>query len=187
MRKSFRLFVFGLIIIGIWVAALYLANYIANNDTARNLVGQFGYLGIFVVSIVAGLNVFVPIPAATFVPVFTAAGLWIPLIIIVLALGTTIADMIGYFIGRLSKEFAEENYPRTYSRLLFLSEEHHNLILPLLFLYAAFVPFPNEAIIIPLALIGFKFRKFLIPLILGNLINQTALAYGAVNIFALIF
>lgn len=169
------------------VASLYLANFVANNDLAQNIVGQFGYLGILVIAIIAGVNVLLPIPAATFVPVFVAAGLWMPLIILALVVGTTIADYVGYFVGRWSREFAAATYPKTYARVLSLNERHHNLILPAVFFYAAAIPFPNEAIIIPLALVGLKFRTILIPLILGNLVNQTTLALGVSNIFELVF
>ena len=186
-RKLLHFLVLGLVVINLWIVVFYATDYIANNDMARDLVGQFGYLGVLVISIIAGLNIFVPIPAATFVPVFTAAGLLFPFIIIALVIGTTIADIIGYFIGRWSKKLTEEHYPRTYSRMLFLNAEHNNLILPLVFIYAAFIPFPNEAIIIPLALVGFRFHSLFIPLVLGTIVNQTALAYGVVNIFALIF
>lgn len=186
-RKILRFTILSLLITGIWVASLFLADYVANNDMAQNLVGQFGYLGILIIAIVSGINVLLPVPAAAFVPVFIAAGLWLPLVIIALVVGTTIADLIGFFIGRWSKDFVEEHYPRSYKRIQVLDERHHSLVLPMVFLYAAFIPFPNEAILIPIALIGFRFQTLLIPLVLGNLVNQTALAFGATNIFTLVF
>ena len=186
-KKIARFTLLGLLITAVWVAALFLADYVATNDMAQNLTQQFGYVGILVVAIVSGLNVLVPVPAAAFVPVFTAAGFTIWLIIAVLVIGTTIADLIGYWLGRWSKEFVEDHYPKTFRRMKVLDERNHNLVLPIVFVYAALLPFPNEAIIIPLALIGFKFRTFLIPLVLGNIVNQTALAFGASNIFSLLF
>lgn len=186
-KKVVRFGFLALLITGIWVSALYLADFVANNAMAQNLVGQFGYLGILFIAMIAGVNVLVPVPAASFVPIFTAAGLWLPVIILMLVVGTTIADLIGYLIGRWSKTFAEEHYPQTYRHVLTLNDNHHGLLLPFVFAYAAFVPFPNEAVLIPLALIGVRFQAILLPLILGNIINQTALALGATNIFSLIF
>lgn len=187
LKKVLRFALLGILITALWVAALFMANYVATNAMAQNLAHQFGYLGILVIAIVAGLNVLVPVPAAAFVPIFTAADLNIWLIIAVLVIGTTIADLLGYFVGRWSKEFVEEHYPKTFKRMKILDERNHNLVLPMVFIYAALLPFPNEAIIIPLALIGFKWRTFLAPLILGNIVNQTALAFGATNIFILLF
>ena len=186
-QKITRITLLSILITSIWVCSLYLANFVANNDLAQELVAQFGYLGVVAIAVVSGLNILVPVPAAAFVPIFTAAGLWMPLIIAALVLGTTIADAIGYYFGRWSKSFVEAHYPHTYTRIKVLDERHHNWILPVTFLYAALLPFPNEAIIIPLALLGFRFRTFIWPLVLGTIINQTALAYGANNIFELMF
>lgn len=186
-KKILRFTILSVIIVFVWVAALFLADYVSSNEMSQQLIAQFGYVGVFVMAVIAGVNVLVPIPAASFVPVFTAAGLWMPLIILALVLGTTLADLIGYFVGHWSREFAIDHYPKTYAKVLSLHESHHQLLLPLIFVYAALIPFPNEAIIIPLALVGIKLRTLLIPLILGNIVNQTALALGASNIFSLLF
>lgn len=186
-KKIARFTLLGVLITAVWVGALYLANFVASNDVAQNLVADFGYIGVTVIAVVSGLNILVPIPAAAFVPIFTAAGLWMPLIILALVVGTTVADLIGYYFGKWSKSFVESHYPRTYTKIKVLDERHHNWILPTVFLYAALLPFPNEAIIIPLALLGFHFRAFIWPLVLGTIINQTALAYGSNNIFELLF
>ena len=186
-KKIARITLLGILITAVWVSSLFLANFVARNEIAQELVGNFGYIGVTIIAIVSGLNILVPVPAAAFVPIFTAAGLWLPFIIAALVIGTTIADLVGYYFGRWSKSFIESHYPRTYTRIKVLDERHHNWILPTVFLYAALLPFPNEAIIIPLALLGFRFRTFLWPLVAGTIINQTALAYGATNIFELLF
>jgi membrane protein YqaA with SNARE-associated domain len=185
--KTVKLILIATTLATVWFLSLLLANFVSNNEVAQGMVGQFGYLGILVLAIIAGVNVILPVPAATFVPVFLAAGMWMPFIIITLVIGTIIADYAGYFVGRWSREFAKDHYPNTYRKVLSLNEKHHNLLLPFVFFYAALVPFPNEAFIIPLALIGVKFRFILIPLILGNLINQSMLAFGTANIFTLLF
>lgn len=186
-KKLFRFGVLAAMLAGLWIAALYLAAYVETNEMARNLVADIGYLGVFVMAIIAGLNVLLPVPAATFTPVFLSAGLWLPLVILMLVIGTTIADLIGYFIGRWGRDFTEYHYPRTYAHVLKLSEHKRELLLPFVFVYAAFVPFPNEAIIIPLALVGVRFTFIIIPLVLGTTVHQTVLALGAANIFTLLF
>lgn len=174
------------LILGFVSAAFYLAGYVEQHDTAKEIVNQFGYVGVIVVALVAGLNAVVPVPAATFVPVFLAAGLTMPLIIVSLVIGTTIADLIGYQLGRWGKRLVSKQYPRTHDRIQALQERHRKLLIPFVFCYSAFVPFPNEAIMIPLALSGVHLRIFIIPLVLGTVINQSLLAYGVNNIFLLL-
>ena len=187
LKKILKLTLLGLVIASTIVTAFYLAQFVYSNNTAQEIVGQFSYLGVLVIAVVAGLNAVVPIPAATFVPIFLAAGLWMPIIVLMLVIGTTIADLIGYFIGRVSREFVEGQYPKTYARVLLINEKHHRLMIPLVFIYSAFIPFPNEAMLIPAALVGLKLRVLIVPLVLGTLVNQVILAYGFSEVFGFLF
>lgn len=185
--KLFRFGVIASTVVLVWIASLYLADYVTESDIARSIVANFGYFGILVIAVISGINVLIPVPAATFVPIFTAAGLWLPFIIILLVVGTTIADLLGYFVGRWSRDFTATHYPNTYERVLTINNHHHVWLLPAIFLYAALIPLPNEAVIIPVALVGVRFKTILLPLMVGTLINQTALALGANNIFLFLF
>jgi len=175
------------VLVVLWVGSLYLAQFVTTSASAREIISDFGYFGILMMAIVSGLNVLLPVPAATFTPVFVAAGLWLPLIILALVVGTTIADLIGYVFGKWSREFAVDHYPKTYKRIMSLCTKRHIFLLPFVLAYAAFVPFPNEAVIIPLALIGIRFTHIFIPLILGTTINQSVLALSTTGVFSVLF
>lgn len=170
-----------------FTASLLFADYVAGNESVQDVVERFGYLGMLIVTIISGLNLFVPIPAATFTPIYVAAGFPLPAIILVLIIGTTIADGIGYLIGLGGKHLAAMRYPHFQERLCSFAKQHHALVLPFVFLYAALSPLPNEIILIPLAFVGFRFRTLLLPLVLGTIIYQSAVAYGAASIFSLLF
>ena len=146
-QKLIRILIVVLLAAAILLAIIETTSFVSTDSGAQELVSRFGYIGILFIAIMAGVNVFVPVPAATFTPIFIAAGLSLPLIVLTLILGTTIADIAGYTIGRLSKEFASEHYPKTYHRIFHVHQKHHRMLLPLIFMYAAFVPFPNEAYI----------------------------------------
>ncbi len=176
-----------LILTAVATAALLLAEYTLSNPAFQQFIASFGYIGITVFATIAGLNVLVPIPAATFTPVFTAAGLILPGIILALTLGTLLADFIGYVFGRVSRATVEAKYPSLITKLEHIHATRRAWILPVAFLYAAFVPIPNEALVIPLALLGVSWRSLFLPLLLGNLINQAIYAYGFQNIFWLVF
>lgn len=166
--------------------SFYFATLVQTNPAVQQFISQFGYFGIMTLAVISGLNALIPIPAATFVPVFEAAGLWLPLIVFALAVGTTIADTLGYLFGHYSKSVISEKYPKTHAYVERITNSRKRWLLPLVFLYAAIIPFPNELIVIPIALSGVRFQLIVIPLILGNLINQGALAYGVSNLFTLL-
>lgn len=169
--------------IGLLAGAFALANYVTNNTAAQEFVGQLGYLGVFIAAVIAGLNAVVPIPAATLTPVFTAAGMTLPFIVVALVLGTVVADLTGFYFGRLSADTVATRYPKTYTFFTDLTNKHRHLVALVVLVYAAVFPFPNEAILIPLAIAGIPILSLIPSLIVGNIIHQSSLAYGFENIF----
>lgn len=186
MKKTLKLALTFILLIIIFVGVLFFTKEISGNSELISFIAKLGYPGVTLTAIIAGLNTFVPLPAATFTPLFITSGLSIPLIILSLAIGTLIADFIGYVLGHVSREIIMEKYPKSFDFVQNLQEKHQKLISPILFLYASFVPFPNEILLIPLALSGIKFRKIFIPLLLGNFVHQAVLIYGVTNAFQLI-
>jgi membrane protein YqaA with SNARE-associated domain len=169
------------------VGAFFLTQYVQDNETAQRLVEQFGYLGILIISIVIGLNLFLPIPAATFAPIFVSAGLPLPGIILMLVLGAMTADAIGYLIGVGGRRITEHTHPAFQAKLQSFATRHHQLVLPFVFLFSAFSPFPNEVILIPLAIMGIRFRVLFLPLLLGTILYESILAYGLTGAFHYFF
>ena len=174
------------LLVTVFLLIIFFAKEVAESEALQNLIYQFGYTGVLLVGFIAGLNTFIPVHAATFAPVFVSAGLYIPFIIVTLAIGTMLADSVGFLIGKVSRTVIEETYPKIHTFFVTLHSERQKLVLPLVFLYAALVPFPNEAILIPLALAGVRFPTLVLPLIIGNIVNHTLWVYGFTNLFELV-
>jgi len=66
-------------------------------------------------------------------------------------------------------------------------EEHQSYIPFIIFGYFVLAPLPNEVILIPLAIIGYKYKKLIIPLIIGNVLHHTIMVFGYSTIFSWIF
>jgi membrane protein YqaA with SNARE-associated domain len=181
-RKIFELTLILAVLTATMVVVIFLADYVATNDGAQAIIARFGYAGVLAISVIAGLSTFVPIPPASFVPVFTAAGLTFPLIILTLVIGTTIADLLGYLFGSVSKDFVGSHYPRLHHHITDLELHHQNWIIPFIALYAAFSPLPNELMVIPFGVLGVPLRKILFPLILGTATHHLLVAYGAIEV-----
>jgi len=163
--------------------AFFIAEEVLINPGLQSLIASFGYLGITAFATVAGLNIFLPIPAATFTPIFIAAGLSLPLIILALTVGTLLADLIGFVFGRLSRTTIATQYPKFISRLEHIYAHKRHWLTLIVFIYAAFIPIPNEVLVIPLALLGVRWQAIILPLFFGNYINQTLYAYGFQYLF----
>ena len=175
--------VFFLLIVGL---AFYLADLVRTDDSARALVESYGYLGILVTAIVGGLNFIVPVPAAAFTPVFLEAGYAWFTIILLLVIGTFMADTIGYLFGRAGRRMTGEK-SKWIHKIEELTKQKPKLVVPIVFLYSSFVPLPNELILMPLGLAGFRFLTLILPLIFGNIVHQSLIAFGFSSVFNLLF
>lgn len=181
--------------IGIIVAALGLITFgaflLADSLTESSPLAQFlrnaGFVGTILVGIIGGLNPIVPIPPATFAPLFLESGVSVYAVIAGFVIGTTIADMIGYALGRFGKRYADTSFPEFTARMHEFLTSHTRLVLPATFAYFAFAPLPNEFILIPLGLSGYAYRTLIIPIILGNIVHHTILVIGYVQVFNYFF
>lgn len=165
----------------------HLAQFIVEDTTAQTLVQNFGYWGVLLVSYIAGLNAIVPVPAGSFVPIFVAGGLAMPLIITMLVIGTFLADMTAYFAGLLGRKIATNKYPRLIHYSTILKEKNKFYVVLGVFLYATFSPLPNELILVPLALMGTPLLLLVPPLLVGTILYQSAFALGITELFNLFF
>jgi len=138
------------------------------------------------VSVLGGFNLISSVPVVAFIPVFIVAGLNQWLVVLVIAAGVTVADMIAYGVGRVGKRFLSGRLEKTIRRLEKISEKYSLSPLFILFFFAAFVPLPNEVLVVPMALLGYKLRHILVPVILGNIVFNSLGALGVVSIFELL-
>jgi len=153
----------------------------------QEMVASYGYLGILAVSFASGFNLIVPIPAVSFVPLYSEAGLSIPITLALITIGMTAADSIAYLLGRLSRTASVEIERSRIVRFLDrIKVKHKNALIVIIFFYAVLVPLPNEVLAVPLGLMHFRFT-LLIPLLLaGNAAFNIITAYGILAIFEVV-
>jgi membrane protein YqaA with SNARE-associated domain len=166
-------------------ASWYLTAYVLHDVGSQEFIQDFGYFGIFIISLVAGLNILVPVPAASFVPVFTAGGISLFSIIALLVAGTMAANFISYATGKFGSKIATSHYPKLQKKLNTLYTKNQTLLPYFVFGFAAFIPVPDEVYLVPLGIIGVHFTKIIIPLFIGTVLYQTLAAFGVTNIFKL--
>jgi membrane protein YqaA with SNARE-associated domain len=182
-RKILYVLAVALVFLVLLVLSVFLAEYVSESALAQETVQKFGYAGIVFLAFVGGFNLIIPIPAAAFAPTFIAAGFPVYGIIIAIAVGTTVADLISYYVGALGKYYSGVESTKIYARLKKLHEQHTAWVVPLIFVYAALAPYPNEVMIVPLAFLGVRFRTFILPVIIGNTIYNAVLVMGIINFF----
>ena len=168
------------------VFAFWVSGVIRDNDFIISLIKRFGYAGIFIIAVVGGLNLIVPVPAFSFFPVFFSSGLDVLTVVIITAAGMTFADFIGYLLGKTGRHIA---LPALEKRMVGSLEKFKNRIhwspALVLFLFASFAPIPNEVVVIPMAFLGYRFSYIMLPVFFGNMVFNALYAAGVINVLKL--
>ncbi len=169
-------------VIAVVVFAFWLGQLAQDNETIRQIVRDYGYIGIFIIALISGFNLAVPVPAISFLPLFLESGLSTLPIIFIISIGVTIADMIAYFFGLAGRQIIKNN--KIYRlELLLLRHKSHKLSLFILFLFSALVPLPNEILALPLGLLGYRPLAIFAVTLSGNFIFNTIYGLGLVKLF----
>lgn len=150
------------------------------------LVLAFGYLGVFLASLIGAASIFLPLPSFALV---IAAGsqldpFWVG---IISGVGAAIGEMTAYGLGygihhvrkRLRKKKAkdkkrteEKKWTSTFHRWF-----HHHLGFAMIVVFA-FTPLPDDIIGIYCGAIRYDAKKFFLATLIGKIMLGLALAYG---------
>ncbi len=185
-KKILRATLFVILVIVVIIGSFYLSTIVASDEYAQSLVQSYGGMAVLLLSFVAGLNLLIPVPAATFVPVFTAGGMDLFSIIILLVAGAMAANLLTYALGRFGHAITNSHYPALQKKFTTFYTKHKNSLPYLIFGFAAFIPLPDEIYLIPLGLIGVGLRVIILPLTLGTIVYQTLASLGFSNVFRLL-
>lgn len=183
LSKIFKILVIvAVIFLVIWINSLALSE-----NALIGYVERFGYFGVFLVSALSGFNVVVPIPISSFFPVFLEAGFHPSITIAAISLGMIVGDIFGYALGRSGRSIIKEKKDRRFFAFIEnLEKKHRFLPYGFLAIYAAFIPLPNELVVIPMAFLKFRFQYMILALFLGNIIFNIVVATTFVGLAGII-
>lgn len=171
----------ALIVLVVWANL-----YAAEHDFVRELAIGFGYPGLLIAAAASGFNLLVPVPIVAFFPFLMEVGFHRVGTVAVIALGMTLGDLIGYLLGRVTREALAPRAHGVVRRLERVRERHHLLPFVVMFLYAAFAPIPNELLVIPLAFLRYPLIGIFTAVLLGNIIFNGLVAFGVFRVFEMI-
>lgn len=139
------------------------------------------YVLIFVMAIAGGFTTFNIIPYHPMLIALAAGGLNPYALGILAATGVTLGDSTSYWLGTQGRMLLPEKTNKWFERIHRRGEKNPRLQMFLFFLYSTFVPTSNDLLTIPAGIVGIPFWRVMIPLLFGNIIFDTAVAYLAAN------
>ena len=149
-------------------------------DWMRNFAVQYGYFGIFLISMLGAMSIFVPIPYT--VVIFILGGLrsgggWAfdPLWIAVASgIGAAIGEFSGYLIGFGGRKVISEKYKKKMDFLMKLFKKFG----PIVIFVFALTPLPDDLLFIPLGVMRYSLLQAFIPALLGKFFSNLIIAYS---------
>lgn len=167
-----------LLFVAVVVLIVACNRYVVAHPEMASHLQSMGYPGLFIVAAISGFNVLVPLPVAGFTPALTSAGYDPWMVILVFSLGMSLGDFAGYLLGLWGRHASGVKVPKFVQTLQKWSEEKPLLFMASIFLYASFVPIPNEVFVIPLAFARVAWHRLLIPIAFGHLVLNSLIHLG---------
>ncbi len=174
-----KILFFGLVtvflVLTIWFAS------IEPEGVLKELVLRYGYLSFLGVAFLGGLNFAFPSLHLAFIVPLLSAGLDFWILVMLGAVGSTLADGIGYVLGRSGEEsFGVLRRVGDWGKKFVA--KHPRLTPVIIVGWASFVPMPNEIFVIPAGVIRYGFWRTISFTFLGNIVfNLITLNFG--NLF----
>jgi len=136
---------------------------------------QYGYLGIFLISLFGAMSIFVPIPYP--VVIFILGGLpsFDPLWIAVAAgIGSAIGEFSGYLLGVGGRKVISDRYKKKMDFITKLFKKYGSIAI---FIFAL-TPLPDDLLFIPLGVMRYSLLRAFIPAVLGKFFSNLIIAYS---------
>lgn len=144
-------------------------------DWMMTLSAQYGYFGIFLISLIGALSIFFPVPYT--VVIFTLGGMqtFEPVWIAVAAgMGATIGEFSGYLLGFGGRKAIGQKYKRKMDLLLKVFDKYG----PVVIFVFALTPLPDDLLFIPLGVMRYSIIRAFIPALIGKFTMNLIVAYS---------
>jgi len=153
----------------------------------EGLIVNFGYIGVFIVSLIGSATIVLPLPAFTII--FVAGAFLNPwLVAFFAALGSAFGEMVSYGIGFYGRRFLRRlvswGIVSHKSRKVYREElkkgknwmsRHHGFVIVFFF---AMTPLPDDIIGLACGVLKYDWKKFLLACFLGKLVLSLFLAFS---------
>lgn len=141
----------------------------------RIFAEQYGYLGIFLISLLGAMSIFLPVPYTVVIFILGGLPTFDPIWIAVAAgLGAAIGEFSGYLIGVGGRRVIKDKYKKKMDFLTKLFKKYG----PVAIFVFALTPLPDDLLFIPLGVMRYNLLRAFLPAILGKFLSNLIIAYS---------
>ena len=128
------------------------------------------YIFIFMMAMIGGVSTFTSTAFYTTLITISLGGvnpIWVAFFA---SIGLTLGDMLFYYLGLMCKQCIKGKYVTYVDILTKKMERFDDRIIMLVVFFYSLTPLPSDIIAIALAMLGFPFKKMIVPLLAGNFV-----------------
>jgi membrane protein YqaA with SNARE-associated domain len=141
----------------------------------QNFAFQYGYLGIFFISLIGAMSIFVPIPYTVVIFILGGLETFDPFLIAVAAgIGSAIGEFSGYLLGVGGRKVIGDRYKKRIEFITKLFKKYGSVAI---FIFAL-TPLPDDLLFIPLGVMRYSMLRAFIPAVLGKFFSNLIIAYS---------
>ena len=142
-------------------------------DWMETFAIQYGYFGVFFISLVGSLSIIIPVP---YTLVIYVMGTVLDPILVAIAsgFGSAVGEFSGYALGYYGRAVISEERQRKMDFMVKVFDRYGFFAI----FFFALTPLPDDLLFIPLGIMRYKFVKAFIPSFLGKLLMSFILAYS---------
>ncbi len=134
-------------------------------NSLLQLLTQYGYIGIFLISFIGTASIIIPVPYTLVIFTLSLTGQWDPILLTIAGgTGSAIGELTGYALGYFGGRIVSEERQRKMTYLVKLFDRYG----PLAILLFAMTPLPDDVLFIPLGILRYKLYKVFIPALIGK-------------------
>ena len=138
------------------------------------LLKPYGYLGVFLINLIASSTIIFPLPAAAFV--FGLGAVLNPLFIgLAAGLGAAIGEFTGYGIGRGGRRIIRRKWKKQINDIDKLFAKYGGFFV--IFIFAA-TPLPDDIAGIVAGVFKYPIKKYFLAVLLGKIVLNVVIAYA---------
>jgi membrane protein YqaA with SNARE-associated domain len=144
-------------------------------ESMQSFAIQYGYLGVFFISLFGAMSIFVPIPYTIVIFILGSLPSFDPLWIAVAAgAGAAIGEFSGYLIGVGGRKVISDKYKKKLDFLTKLFKKYG----PIAIFVFALTPLPDDLLFIPLGVMRYSLLRAFVPAVLGKFFSNLIIAYS---------
>lgn len=139
-----------------------------------DILASYGYIGIFLISLVGSATIIFPFPSAAFV--FASGAFLNPFLVGILAgIGSAIGEFTGYALGWGGGKVIKNKWKKWIGRTEEAFQKYGGFWIIILF---AVTPLPDDLTGIVGGILKYPVKKYFLASLIGKIVLHLILAYG---------